>query len=182
MAEGILRNKNPCCSFTTVLTRLLPCTGASRTASWLFETWFGAAGGGRDGHSAVHSREGREGNVTGFTTAPGAAPCAHAGSVGVKQRRGEKYGKRGNRVTDRGNTMNGTSKNQFWSISISRSTDASAGTSYLTLKLGMWFASTWHENEIYSLCHSWHLNGRTNPNTTVPSLQLGSTWRKKIKK
>lgn len=133
------QEKKPCCSFTTGLTRLLPCTGASRTASWLFETWFGAAGGGRDGHSSVHSREGREGNVTGFTTAPRAAACAHAGSVGIKRRRDENYGKRGNRVTDRGNTMNGMSKNHFWRISISRSTDSSAGTSCLTMKLGMWF-------------------------------------------
>lgn len=60
----ILRKKN-LMLFYSCLTRLLPCTGASRTASWLFETWFGAAGGGRDGHSSVHSREGREGNVTG---------------------------------------------------------------------------------------------------------------------
>lgn len=79
LAEGIpFSGKKPCCSFRTGLTRLLPCTGASRAASWLFETWFGAAGGGRDGHSSVHSGEGREGNVTGFTTAP-----LHVHTLGV---------------------------------------------------------------------------------------------------
>lgn len=38
--------------------------------------------------------------------------CTHW-ECGVKQRRGEKYGKRGNGVTDRGNKTNGMSKNQF---------------------------------------------------------------------
>lgn len=70
VAEGIsFPGKKPLLHFYDWLTRLLPCTGASRTASWLFETWFAAAGGGRDGHSSVHSREGRDGNVTRFTTA-----------------------------------------------------------------------------------------------------------------
>lgn len=90
---NFLCRKKPCCTFTTGLTRLLPCTGASRTASWLFETRFGAAGGGRDGHSSVHSGGGREGNVTRFTTALRVPPHIRIGSVGFEQRRHVKHRK-----------------------------------------------------------------------------------------
>lgn len=90
---NFLCRKKPCCAFTTALTRLLPCTGASRTASWLFETRFGAAGGGRDGHSSVHSGEGREGNVTRFTTVLWFPPRTHIGSVVFEQSRHVKHSK-----------------------------------------------------------------------------------------
>ena len=145
-----------CCTFTAGLTRLLPCTGASRTASWLFETWFGAAGGGRDGHSSVHSREGREGNVTCFTTVLWAPTCTHTGSVGFKQTRHEKHGKRGNRVTARWNKMNGMFKTSFEGDSMSRSTDRSAGTPYFTLKVGTWFAFKWSPH-LSEICSPWPL-------------------------
>lgn len=95
LREFNLCEKKTCCAFTTGSTRLLPCTGASRTASWLFETWFGAAGGGRDGHSSVHSGGGREGNVTCFTSALRVRACTHTGSVRFEHRKHEKHGKSG---------------------------------------------------------------------------------------